>query len=187
MRANFFTRDTTTDPNVKAGPWTYGAPNVWYADADATVTIGRYTSIAPYVFFFLKADHRTDWVTTYPFSGLGDMFPEVSHIPGHPTTNGPITVGSDVWIAGNVIVLSGVTIGDGAVVLQGSVVMDDVPPFAIVAGNPARPIRYRGTPDQIEAMLRISWWEWPDQKVRSALRDLCSPDLDAFIKKHGMV
>jgi carbonic anhydrase/acetyltransferase-like protein (isoleucine patch superfamily) len=76
-------------------------------------------------------------------------------------TKGSIVVGNDVWVGTRAIILSGVTIGDGAIVAAGSVVTKDVPPYAIVAGNPARLIRYRFSDETIAAMCRIRWWDWP--------------------------
>jgi hypothetical protein len=68
--------------------------------------------------------------------------------------------------------------------MQGSVVAEDVPPYAIVAGNPARLVRYRFAPEQIAALLAIRWWDWPPIKLQLSLKDLCSGDIDAFIAKH---
>ncbi len=89
---------------------------------------------------------------------------------------GDVTIGSDVWIGSNVIVMSGVTIGDGAVVATGSVVTADVPPFTIVGGNPARPIRKRFDDDVIEKLLELRWWDWPDEKIRANIHVLCGSD-----------
>jgi acetyltransferase-like isoleucine patch superfamily enzyme len=184
MLQNFFTKDLIQNRFVEVGDYTYGQPAIHYAAEDAPVKIGRFTSMAFNIQFFLKMDHRPDWVTNYPFSGLGDMFPQAMGIEGHPTCRGGITIGNDVWIAANVIVLSGVTIGDGAVVMQGSVVTEDVPPYAIFAGNPARLLRYRFSPEQIASLLAIRWWDWPPIKMQLSLKDLCSGDIDAFIAKH---
>ena len=80
-------------------------------------------------------------------------------------------IGSDVWIAGNAIILSGVTIGDGAVVGAGSVVVEDVPPYTIVFGNPARVVRKRFSDDIIAALLDVRWWDLSREQV-NALRPL---------------
>jgi len=82
----------------------------------------------------------------------------------------------------NVSVLDGVTIGDGSVIGAGTIVSKDVPPYAIVAGNPMKILRYRFSPDQIESLLRIRWWNWPDHMlphVQSRLFDI-DHFLDAF-------
>jgi tetrahydrodipicolinate N-succinyltransferase len=79
------------------------------------------------------------------------------------------------------VILPGVTLGDGAIVAAGAVVTTDVPPYAIVGGNPARVIKSRFDDDQIAALLQIRWWDWPDDRVRAAVSVLSSSDVDAFI------
>ncbi|TIX41061.1 MAG: CatB-related O-acetyltransferase, partial [Mesorhizobium sp.] len=91
-------------------------------------------------------------------------------------TNGPIKLGHDVWIGTDAIVLSGVTIGDGAVIAARSVVARDVPPYAIVGGNPARIIKYRFPDPTIAAMQKIRWWDWPTERL---MREKAAFDLPA--------
>ena len=79
------------------------------------------------------------------------------------------TVGNDVWIGCNVVVLPGVTIGDGAVVAAGSIVTKDVPPYAIVAGSPARVLRYRWDEKTVERVAALRWWDWDDHKIKQSL------------------
>jgi acetyltransferase-like isoleucine patch superfamily enzyme len=75
-------------------------------------------------------------------------------------------VGNDVWIGSNAIIPGGIRIGTGAIVAAGSVVVKDVPPYAIVGGNPAKVIRFRFPEDQIEILLASEWWNWPIEKIR---------------------
>jgi virginiamycin A acetyltransferase len=96
-----------------------------------------------------------------------------------------ITVGNDVWIARGAIILPAVTIGDGAVVGAGAVVTKDVPAYAVVAGNPAKIIRYRYTQEQIDALLKIAWWNWGEQKINDNIDDFFL-GVDAFIEKHSV-
>lgn len=81
-------------------------------------------------------------------------------------TDGEVSIGNDVWIGDNVIILSGVQIGTGAIIGAGSVVTKDVKPYLIVAGVPAKPIRFRFSENIIKQMLEIKWWNWTDKKIR---------------------
>ncbi len=81
----------------------------------------------------------------------------------------------DVWIGYGVLIRSGVTIGDGAVVGMGAVVTKDVPPYAIVAGNPAKVVRYRFEPEIIEALQELAWWNWEETRIREIAPVLCQP------------
>jgi serine acetyltransferase len=80
--------------------------------------------------------------------------------------------------------MSGVKIGDGAIVVANSVVTKDVEPYSIVGGNPAKHIRYRFTEKEIEDLLKISWWNWNETKIKEKAMVLWSPDINLFIEKH---
>lgn len=169
-------------PEYQFGKGTYAGKLAVLAWGEgATLSIGNYCSIADGVTIFLGGEHRTDWVTTYPFSALWDG---ARHIAGHPATKGNVTIGSDVWLGQSSVVLSGVTIGHGAVIAAYAVVTKDVPPYAIAAGNPARIIKYRFRSEEIESLLRIAWWNWPEEEIRKSLSDLLSEQIGQFIRKH---
>jgi hypothetical protein len=104
---------------------------------------------------------------------------------GHPTCKGDIKIGNDVWIGATSTIMSGVTIGDGAVIGAGSTITKDVPPFAIVAGNPGKIVKYRFTEEQIEKLLQIAWWDWGEDKIKENAMSMWSPNIDDFIKKHS--
>ena len=79
---------------------------------------------------------------------------------------GNIIVGNDVWIGYGATLMEGVTVGDGAIIGAMAVVASDVPPYAIVIGNPAKILRYRFPPDRINEMLKLKWWDWQPEKIK---------------------
>lgn len=165
-------------PHYQFGTGTYGSPNIYDWQEGSTLKVGAYTSIASGVCIYLGGHHRTDWVSTYPFPA---KITEAEHIANYGGTNGDVTIGSDCWICSQSIILSGVTVGDGAVIAAGAVVTKDVPPYAIVGGNPAQFIRWRFPEDQRDALLSAAWWDWPEAEIRNIAPLLCSPDLSAFL------
>ena len=149
------------------------------------VHLGKYNSIGRDCNFFLHANHRADWVTTTS-QLLGPVTPEIADMHmnmGHPTCKGDIHVGNDVWIGATSTIMSGITIGDGAIIGAGSTVTKDVPPFAIVAGNPGKIVKYRFTEEQIEKLLQISWWNWEEDKIKENAMSMWSSNIDDFINK----
>ncbi len=88
---------------------------------------------------------------------------------------GPIIIGNNVWIGDNVIILSGVKIGDGAVIGAGAVVTKDIPPYAVAVGVPAKVIKYRFSPNIIEQLLEIKWWDWPEDKIKRNRKFFSTP------------
>lgn len=163
--------------HVQIGRHTYGwsAKTFFVPTGHETVTIGNFCSIAKGV-EFVFGDHPLGKVSTYP----------LRYLLGKEATNndavcrGPITVGNDVWLGRNALIMANVQIGDGAVVAAGSVVTRDVPPYAVVGGVPARIIKTRFTRDQIEQLRSIAWWNWPDTKILQHL-DLFYSDVESFI------
>ena len=160
------------------GDFTYGVPEVHSWGNDGRLIIGKYCSIGERVDILLGGNHRTDWVTTYPFSVLRE---DATHIMGHPKSRGDVVVGNDVWIARGAVIQSGVTIGDGACVAGEAVVTRDVPPYAIVGGNPSRQIRLRFSEAQINALLAIRWWNWGEERIAQFYDLMLSSDIDGFI------
>ena len=92
-----------------------------------------------------------------------------------------VVIGNDVWIGSDAILTGGIKIGDGAIILTGAVVTKDVPPYAIVGGVPAKPIRFRFSESQIEKLLQIKWWNWDARKLQESWRMF--GNIDKFLLK----
>ena len=105
----------------------------------------------------------------------------MSKYEGHPSTRGDVTIGNDVWIGTEAVVLSGVSIGDGSVIGARSVVVKDVAPYSIVSGNPARYIRHRFEDEITRRLSAIQWWNWKEQKISLAMEDLLSNNIERFL------
>ena len=162
------------------GKYTYGKP-ILHWNNGAKLIVGNFCSIAANVNIYLGGNHRTDWVTTYPFGHIHhNTFNKFNGI-GHPSTKGDVIIGNDVWISDNVTIMSGVKIGDGAIIANNSHVVKDVEPYSITGGNPARHIKYRFTQEQREKLLEIEWWNWDDEKINNFTPLLCNDDIDQFI------
>lgn len=169
---------------ITADHGTYGQPIVHYHEGDtAVVRIGKYCSIAPGVAIMPGGNHRTDWVSTYPFRIRYGL--DGAGTDGHPASKGDIIVGSDVWIGQEAVILSGVTIGDGAVIAARAVVTRDVPAYGIAAGNPARVVAHRFSEAEREQLLRIRWWDWPEDVILAHVDSLNGGDVDAFLERFG--
>ncbi len=176
---NFHTFDLFSEELIERGRGSFGGIDISQYGDGTRLKIGNFCSIASDISILLGGEHRTDWVTTYAFNVTWAGV--AGHIEGHPKTKGDVIIGNDVWIGKGAMILSGVTIGDGAVIGAKAVVTKDVPPYAIVAGNPARIIRYRFDDETIRKLLAIAWWNWPDEKIASAMELLLSDDINKFI------
>ena len=166
---------------MSIGKYTYGKPNVYSWGEGAKLIIGNFCSIASNVNIYLGGNHRTDWVTTYPFGHINKQVFNNFNGVGHPSTKGNVIIGNDVWIGGNVTIMSGVTIGDGAVIANNSHVVKNIEPYSLIGGNPAKFIKYRFTQEQIKKLLEIKWWYWDDNKINKYTPLLCN-NIDEFIK-----
>lgn len=168
------------------GPRTYGSFTVHIGrNEGARVHIGAYCSIAVGVEFSIGGNHRPEWVSTYPFRvemGMANPWTD-----DHIRTERDIRVGSDVWIGRQALILPGVQIGDGAVIGARAVVSKDIRPYAIAVGAPAREVRRRFGDEQVEALLRLRWWDWPEDKVRAHVDLLSSGDVEALLKATQVV
>lgn len=151
---------------VTVGSRSYGMLNIYsYYPENEKLTIGNYVSIAPDVKFILGGNHQIQTLTSFP---LKSFFTR-KHAEQDSCSHGSIVVEDEVWIGINAIILSGVTLGKGAIVAAGAVVAKDVPPYAIVGGNPAKVIKYRFTKEVIEKLMPINLMEIPDRVLKESL------------------
>lgn len=135
-----------------------------------TVTIGKYCSLGNGIIFDCGWDHDIEKISTYPFHTWG--LTENNNV-----CKGDITIGNDVWIGDDCIIRSGVTIGHGSVIGARSIISKDVEPYSLVVGA-NRLVKKRFTDAQIKGLLRVKWWDMPDEKVREIAGILHSRDFD---------
>ena len=127
------------------------------------------------------ANHAMDGFSTYPFDIFhSDWQQGFSSLDPHGQRRGDTVIGADVWIGTHAMVLPSVTIGPGAIIGAGAVVAQDVPPYAIAAGNPARVVRSRFDPSTVDRLLALSWWDWPVERITRNLAHIRGGDLDAL-------
>ncbi|MDW9669726.1 chloramphenicol acetyltransferase [Sinorhizobium meliloti] len=189
-----FLRNIVRSPLIEAGEFSY------YDDPDGPerfeekcvlyhydfvgdrLVIGRFCALATGIQFIMNgASHATGGFSTFPFGifpgAWRDGFDPDAYRTGY---RGDTIVGNDVWIGMEATILPGVTIGDGAIVAAKAVVTKDVPPYALVAGNPARVVRLRFPDATIERLQAIAWWRWPIDKVTRNIAAITGADLDAL-------
>ena len=149
------------------------------------LVIGKFCSIACGAkFLFNSANHTLRSLSTYIFPVLFEEWGlDVERIPEAWDNRGDIIIGNDVWIGYEAVILAGVTIGDGAVIAARAVVTRDVPPYTIVGGVPANPIRKRFSDQEIAQLLELKWWDWPPEKLSGSLRAIQAGDLEALRKE----
>jgi len=169
---------------MEKGKYSYGNPTIRWSNSNAKFICGKFCSIANNVNIYLGGNHRSDWITTYPFGHVNKNIFNSFDGEGHPSTNGNVIVENDVWICDNVTIMSGIKIGNGAIIANNSHVVKNVEPYSIVGGNPAKLIKYRFSEDKIKQLLKIKWWDWDDNKINNNIKLLCDDNIDLFIEKH---
>ncbi|MBL1076679.1 CatB-related O-acetyltransferase [Nocardia sp. 2] len=137
------------------------------------------------------ANHATQGVSTFPFTIFGGTWADetmdiITSIP----SKGDTVVGNDVWFGYNTLIMPGVTIGDGAIIATGAVVTADVPPYAIVGGNPARVAKQRYSDADVARLLRAAWWNWPVELVTEHVRAIMSgtpAEIERIARENGVI
>lgn len=190
-----YLQNVVTDPSIAVGEYTtyddfvrdprdFQRNNVLYHYPinQERLVIGKFCSIACGAkFLFNSANHALGSLSTYPFPIFFEEWGlPVEDIPRAWDNKGDIVVGNDVWIGYEAVILAGVTIGDGAVVGARAVVTRDVPPYAIVGGVPAKPIRKRFSDGVIDRLLELKWWDWPVERIAANLKAIQSGDIQGL-------
>jgi virginiamycin A acetyltransferase len=188
-----FIKNTVTHPKIIVGDYTYYDDPVDSEDFERNVLyhysfskdkliIGKFCALARNLKFIMNgANHQISSFSTYPFYIFGNGWEKVTPENNQLPFKGDTLVGNDVWIGYESIMMPGVTIGDGAIIAAKSVVVNDVPPYSIVGGNPAKIIKQRFTAETIKILLEIAWWNWDINKISANLEYITSADIDALL------
>lgn len=188
-----YLKNVITDPNIEIGDYTmyndfahdpcdFQKNNVLYhypVNHDRLV-MGKFCSIACGAkFIFTSANHSMKSLSTYPFPIFFEEWDlDVTNITDAWDNKGDIIIGNDVWIGYDAVILSGVTIGDGAIIGTRALVTKDIPPYTIVGGVPAKPIRKRFDNVAIAKLLELKWWDWSEDRIKANLESIRSGRLD---------
>lgn len=186
-RETVYLKNVISDPAIEVGDYTiyndyvndpreFEHNNVLYhypINHDKLV-IGKFCSIACGAkFIFTSANHTLKSLATYPFPIFFEEWDlDVTDITSAWDFRGGTVIGNDVWIGYEAVIMQGVTIGDGAIIGARAVVTNDVPPYTIVGGAPARIIRPRFDAQTTAALLKIKWWDWPAKKIQQNIEAL---------------
>ena len=141
-----------------------------------TIKIGKYCSIGR-CSFYVDGDHNIKYATTFPFKELG--YSKIA--PENKNIKNPATIGNDVWIADEAVIYGNVNISDGVVIAGQSVITKDVPPYAVVAGNPAKIVKYRFDGKTIDLLLKLEWWNLNHEFICKELAPIID-NVEEFIK-----
>ena len=192
-RETVYLKNVIDNPNIQIGDYTiyndfvhdpreFLKNNILYhypINKDRLI-IGKFCSIACGAkFLFNSANHKMASLSTYTFPLFFEEWGlEKENVAQAWDQKGDIIIGNDVWIGYEAVILSGVTIGDGAVIGCRAVVTKDVPPYTIVGGVPAKPIRKRFDEETIKELQKIKWWDWPEEKIAGKIPAIQAGDLE---------
>lgn len=187
-----FIKNTVKNPNIIIGDYTYYDDPENSEDFERNVLyhfpfigdkliMGKFCAIARGVKFIMNgANHKLSGISTYPFGIFGNGWEAAIPQPGELPYKGDTVIGNDVWIGYDALIMPGVKIGSGAIISSRSVVVNDVPAYAVVGGNPAKTIRLRFTPDRIAILEKTAWWDWPVEKITRHLQKIVAADIEAI-------
>ena len=198
-RETVYLKNVIKNPNILVGDFTmyndfvhdpqqFEKNNVLYhypINHDKLI-IGKFCSIACGAkFLFTSANHTQTSLSTYPFPIFFEEWGlDVQNITSAWDNKGDIVIGNDVWIGYETVILSGVTIGDGAIIGSRAVVTKDVPPYTIVGGVPAKTIRKRFSDDDIEALQKMKWWDWPIEQIQAHISEIQTGKVEELKKEY---
>lgn len=196
-RETVYLKNVIDNPNIQIGDYTiyndfvhdpreFLKNNVLYhypINKDRLI-IGKFCSIACGAkFLFNSANHKMASLSTYTFPLFFEEWGlEKENVAQAWDQKGDIIIGNDVWIGYEAVILPGVTIGDGAVIGCRAVVTKDVPPYTIVGGVPAKPIRKRFDEETIKELQKIKWWDWTEEKIAGKIPAIQAGDLEELRK-----
>lgn len=182
--------ETVNHPNIKVGVFSYYSGYhhkhdflecVRYLhdkrkDVDKLI-IGSFCSIGSGAVFMMAGNqgHNMEWISTFPFYFQANIFKTSKNAF---IKAGNTTIGNDVWIGSEAMIMPGVSIGDGAVIATRAVVTKDVQPYSVVGGNPATFIKTRFEQKEIEQLLTMKWWNWQEEKIKENMPLICSPNIE---------
>ncbi|MBE9046542.1 Vat family streptogramin A O-acetyltransferase [Pleurocapsales cyanobacterium LEGE 10410] len=187
-----FIKNTVNNPKIIIGDYTYYDDpedsenfernvlyHYWFSQDK--LIIGKFCALARGIKFIMNgANHKVSGFSTYPFYIFGNGWEKVTPEDKELPFKGDTVVGNDVWIGYESTIMPGVTIGDGAIIAAKSVVVNDIPPYSVVGGNPAKIIKQRFTDDTIKTLLEIAWWNWDIEKILANLEHIVSADINAL-------
>jgi len=193
-RAVIFLKNFITNPNIQVGDYTYydrrdrtisfEEENVIFART-CKLIIGKFCQLAYGTKFILSdANHQMSGFSTFPFfifGKMGDGCPEWEHYELDFPHKGDTVIGNDVWFGHESVIMPAVKVGDGAIIAARAVVTRDVPPYAIVGGNPAKIIRMRFPDEMIDQLLEIRWWDWDYDKITRNIQAITGADIQKLL------
>lgn len=197
-----YLKNVIKDPTIEVGEYTtyddfvnnprdFERNNVLYHYPECNhdkLKIGKFCSIACGAkFIFNAANHSLGSLSTYPFPIFFEEWglnPDTASISTAWDNKGNITIGNDVWIGYEAVIMSGVTVGDGAVIGTRAVVTKDVPPYTVVGGVPAKPIKKRFSEETVSELLNLKWWDWDEERIRKNISAIKNGDISKL--KQGL-